>query len=150
MLTGEYVVLDGAKALALPVRFGQKLAVEYATTNFNTWASYDVNYHKWFSLEFDNSLQIGSTSNLLVSNRLLAIFREIKSKTQLFTRSYNFRTDLDFDRVLGLGTSSTLISLLSQWSSLDPYLLANLSFGGSGYDIACALAEGADFLPIGK
>lgn len=45
LLTGEYLVLDGAIALAVPTRFGQKMAV---TTSMNTdtvsrleWESYD-------------------------------------------------------------------------------------------------------------
>jgi mevalonate kinase len=40
-----------------------------------------------------------------------------------------------------LGTSSTLISNLARWSEIDPYKLLQNSFGGSGYDIACATAK---------
>ena len=31
LITGEYVVLDGAKALALPTKFGQSLVVKSGT-----------------------------------------------------------------------------------------------------------------------
>jgi mevalonate kinase len=41
-----------------------------------------------------------------------------------------------------LGSSSTLIQLLSQWADINPYLLLKNSFKGSGYDIACASANG--------
>ena len=36
-----------------------------------------------------------------------------------------------------------LISNISQWLDIDPYELLSASFGGSGYDIACARADGA-------
>jgi len=37
-----------------------------------------------------------------------------------------------------LGTSSTLINNIAQWLQIDAFELLNNSFGGSGYDIACA------------
>jgi hypothetical protein len=37
-----------------------------------------------------------------------------------------------------LGTSSTLINNIAQWLQIDAFTLLNNSFGGSGYDIACA------------
>jgi mevalonate kinase len=38
----------------------------------------------------------------------------------------------------GLGTSSTLINNIAQWLEIDAFKLLKNSFGGSGYDIACA------------
>jgi mevalonate kinase len=37
-----------------------------------------------------------------------------------------------------LGTSSTLINNIAQWLEIDAFVLLKNSFGGSGYDIACA------------
>ena len=48
---------------------------------------------------------------------------------------------MEFERQWGLGTSSTLISNLALWSQTNPYKLLQNSFGGSGYDIACATAK---------
>ena len=53
-----------------------------------------------------------------------------------------FTTRLDFDPNWGLGSSSTLIANLAQWANVNPYELLKLTFGGSGYDLACATAEG--------
>jgi len=50
-------------------------------------------------------------------------------------------TTLDFNRTYGMGTSSTLVSLIAQWLECDPYALQFECFGGSGYDIACATAR---------
>ena len=41
---------------------------------------------------------------------------------------------------LGLGSSSTLIANLARWANVNPYELLKLTFGGSGYDLACATA----------
>jgi hypothetical protein len=45
---------------------------------------------------------------------------------------------LTFPRLWGLGTSSTLINNIGQWLDIDAFELLKNSFGGSGYDIACA------------
>ena len=47
-------------------------------------------------------------------------------------------TKLTFPRNWGLGTSSTLINNIAQWFEIDAFQLLQKSFGGSGYDIACA------------
>jgi mevalonate kinase len=52
-------------------------------------------------------------------------------------------TYLEFDREWGLGSSSTLIHCLSSWAQIDPYDLLKNTFGGSGYDLACAAADSA-------
>ena len=48
-------------------------------------------------------------------------------------------TLLEFNRNWGLGSSSTLINNIAQWAQVDPFILQNKIFGGSGYDIACAI-----------
>jgi mevalonate kinase len=51
---------------------------------------------------------------------------------------YNFISRLSFSKNWGLGSSSTLINNLADWAKIDSYELLKLTFGGSGYDIACA------------
>ena len=49
LITGEYVVLDGAKSLALPTKFGQNLSVEKVDSNqLIHWVSYDHDGSIWF------------------------------------------------------------------------------------------------------
>ncbi len=48
------------------------------------------------------------------------------------------KTNLSFDFRWGLGSSSTLINNIAQWAKVNPYYLLRKTFGGSGYDIACA------------
>jgi hypothetical protein len=42
----------------------------------------------------------------------------------------------------GLGSSSSLVYCIAQWADANPYELYWRTFGGSGYDIACAKASG--------
>jgi len=64
LLTAEYFVLDGAQALAIPVRFGQSLTVEESeTTDLLHWTSLDENGGTWFEATFHpDTLDVHSTS----------------------------------------------------------------------------------------
>jgi hypothetical protein len=50
---------------------------------------------------------------------------------------YNITTHLNFPKKMGTG-NSLLINNIAQWLQIDAFTLLNNSFGGSGYDIACA------------
>ena len=151
LLTGEYVVLDGAKALAIPTRFGQRLNVEENNTNSIIWKSYDENNNVWFEdeLKLDKgkilkqNLRISSSigNDNSTRNRLIQILEAAKALNPEFLKSdqgYTITTHLDFNRQWGLGTSSTLINNIANWTEVDAYKLLAKTFGGSGYDIACA------------
>lgn len=144
LLTGEYVVLDGYEGLALPTIYGQKLLVKTTAEKIINWTSYDYNNSVWFknSYSIDNNGDIISLiKNDKISHSLLSIFKGIQTlNPQIFNSSigYDFKTKLSFARNWGLGSSSTLISNLAKWANIDPYKLLRLTFGGSGYDIACS------------
>lgn len=55
---------------------------------------------------------------------------------------HDITTHLEFDRHWGLGSSSTLIAAMAEWLEVNPYELLEATFGGSGYDLACADAAG--------
>lgn len=153
LLSGEYTVLDGSTALCLPVKRGQKLSVserETASQPTVRWTAYLHNQDLWFSCELEVAKnKILSDHQPQVTKRLLALLRNIFSqKPQLFTHSLEFETHLEFNREWGLGSSSTLIALLSQWSGVDAYTLLENSFGGSGYDLACATHTGPLFYTL--
>ena len=52
LITGEYLVLDGAKALALPTKFGQNLIVEEKDNLEIHWKSFDSDGSLWFEDTF--------------------------------------------------------------------------------------------------
>ena len=64
----------------------------------------------------------------------------LKERPHLKILGSSFRYEINFHRKYGFGTSATFISLLSQWSGVDPYILLEKSFGGSGFDVATATA----------
>ena len=53
LLTGEYLVLDGAKSLAVPTKFGQDLIVDKIKELQLIWASFTNKGECWFESVFD-------------------------------------------------------------------------------------------------
>lgn len=144
LLTAEYAVLDGAKALAIPTKYGQSLKVEANNSNLINWKSYNELGEVWFeaifSIEKSEILKQVKNDNL-VADRLIQILKATQSLNPEFLASnqgYDITTQQDFNRLWGLGTSSTLINNIANWANVDAYLLLKKTFGGSGYDIACA------------
>jgi len=140
-ILGEYYVLEGAKVLAVPTKFGQYLSVYPVQSKSLSWKSYDADGSVWYNDVFDlediwNNQQ---TSADKVRNTLIDILHQahIMNPT-ILKNGFVIETELTFPRNWGLGTSSTLINNIAQWFQIDAFELLERSFGGSGYDIACA------------
>ena len=143
LITGEYLILDGAKGLALPTKMGQNLIVESTNTETIHWKSYDADGSIWFEeiLSLDEITATNSIAPESVKGTLIRILQVANGMNpDLLTNSNGFviTTQLSFPRNWGLGTSSTLINNIAQWFQIDAFELLHQSFGGSGYDIACA------------
>lgn len=142
MLTGEYFVLDGATSLALPTVFGQKMTVEAIDAEELLWKSLDEQGSAWFEDRLPISLKAVGDENP-IARKLLEILSEARKRNPAFLNNgASVCVQADFDLQWGLGSSSTLIALVAQWAQIDPYALQFACFGGSGYDIACATANG--------
>ena len=143
LLTGEYLVLKGALALAMPLKFGQTLSVETSHSASLQWDAYKPD-GPWFSVTLNpKSLDIIDCDDQPKAEKLSQILKAVKQlNPAAFKDGLHFETRLDFDQNWGLGSSSTLIANLARWANVNPYELLKLTFGGSGYDIACATAEG--------
>tara|TARA_B100000575_G_scaffold294336_1_gene309587 strand:- start:7244 stop:8137 length:894 start_codon:yes stop_codon:yes gene_type:complete len=141
LITGEYVILDGALSLACPTKFGQHLTFDDNKSNLINWKSINYDGNIWFECSIKNkNLEIKSTSSKKVSNTLVRIITQIREYNPSFLKKKgsDITSKLTFDKNWGLGSSSTLISNLAKLSGVDPYILNNNIFKGSGYDIACA------------
>ncbi|KAA2219711.1 GYDIA family GHMP kinase [Maribacter flavus] len=142
LLTGEYAILDGANGLAIPTKFGQYLSVKNATTGQINWQSLTDKNIPWFTVDLSlKDFSLLATSDVQFAERLISILRETKALNPSFLDACNgvyVDTKLTFPKDWGLGSSSTLINNISQWAQVDPYKLLEATFGGSGYDIACA------------
>ena len=141
LLTGEYVILDGALSLAAPTKFGQHLKYQENLSNLINWKSINFDGNIWFEcLITSDTLKVKSTSSKKISNKLVEIINFIREYNPSFLKKCgsDISTNLTFEKNLGLGSSSTLISNLSKISGVNPYTINNKIFKGSGYDIACA------------
>ena len=117
LLTGEYLVLDGAKALALPTKFGQNLIVEKIVEPHLIWGSFTNTGECWFEAVFDlsklrlvsatfNSDKEGSAE--FIAETLLEILEEARNLNPDFLNvdgGYIVKTKLNFPRNWGLGSS---------------------------------------------
>jgi mevalonate kinase len=143
LISGEYVVLDRAVSLAIPTKFGQSLTVEPITPSKLIWTSYDASGQIWYENEFsikDFHSEISIETDE-ITKRLIQIIKTARTLNPAFlssTSGFKITTHLDFKKEWGLGTSSTLINNMAQWANIDAYILLEMTFGGSGYDIACA------------
>ena len=150
LLTGEYLVLKGALALATPLKLGQSLTVETVCTPFLHWDAYKPD-GPWFSVALNpENLEIIDSDDQPKAEKLRQILRAVKQLNPKAFEGNNlkFTTRLDFDPNWGLGSSSTLIANLARWADVNPYELLKMTFGGSGYDIACATAEGPIYYQV--
>ena len=144
LITGEYVILDGAVSLAVPSLLGQSLEIINNESKHIKWFSKTSDGRVWFHCTIRiESLKVDSTSSNEISNKLIEIIKVIREINPNFLNKSgsNITSQLTFNKDWGLGSSSTLISNLSQFAEIDPYELNNRIFNGSGYDIACAKSE---------
>ena len=142
------MVLDGALSLAIPTKLGQSFLVETIKEPKISWKSLDENGNVWFEEEFliEDILNNSSKSIDEVAIRIVQILRaviDLRPEFLSIENGYKIITKLEFPRNWGLGTSSTLINNIANWAQIDAYKLLEKTFGGSGYDIACAQHNGA-------
>ena len=148
LISSEYAVLDGAQALALPTKFGQTLKVESTSKKTIYWKSISNQGEIWFESCFNigETLKVTYSDNSKIALRLHQVLESLQQlNPNIFTQNtgFNITSTLEFPENWGLGSSSTLINNLAQWGKVDPFRLLNLTFGGSGYDIACARSKTA-------
>lgn len=148
LLTAEYAVLEGVKALALPTQKGQSLQIKYTHDNHIRWQSFTHLNQAWIDLRFDtdfNCIKAENTSQEHIES-VQALLKCLQELSPFFYQNgIHLISQLEFPRDWGLGSSSTLMNNLAQWLNINPYELLEKSMGGSGYDIAAAQHDTAIF-----
>ena len=138
--------MDGADALAVPAQFGQALTVKRGRGSEIKWKSLDKDDNIWFKAVislFD--LECESSTDDSIGAQLSRIMVEsIRLNSDFLSKwaGLQVTSKCEFPLNWGLGSSSTLVFCIAGWADVDPYELYSRTFGGSGYDIACANAEG--------
>ena len=146
MLTGEYLVMNGFDCIALPTKLGQWMHVwDFDTpddsSDFILYQAKDLHGNVWFetkillpNFELVDPAQIEN----IQADRLVGILKLADSDFWETGKSWRIETQLEFERVWGLGSSSTLVKLFADFLHLDPMNIQFEIFGGSGYDVAIA------------
>lgn len=145
LISGEYLVLDGALSLALPCKFGQYLNFTEDSNGTLEWISKDMNDTIWFTAYFEaKTLKVLKTSNYNTVKWVKKIL-EFCNKNSLTNKSLQGKIEckLEFPKNWGLGSSSTLLNNLASLYEINPYDLHFSTTNGSGYDIACAGSNSA-------
>ena len=149
LLSGEYFVMDGAQALALPTTVGQSMRVKYRPSYQPTlnWKSFDHSGKIWFEsdYEFWHFQPIKLQENNPTQTQLSLVLNAVRAQNPHFLRDdvdVFVETKIEFPLEWGLGSSSTFLYNIAQWAYVSPFELLKKTIGGSGYDIACAQAMG--------
>lgn len=148
LITGEYVVLDGAEALAVPTQLGQWLRYREipAMKGLLIWIASNHDHSVWKQMSFDlhdfRCLEGADAVGLKLANLLYCARKLNPDFLAEEEHSIVAETQLEFPRDWGLGSSSTLVFLVACWARVDAQQLLQLSFGGSGYDVAAAAENG--------
>ena len=145
LISGEYLVLDGALSLALPCKFGQYLNFTEDSNGTLEWISKDMNDTIWFTAYFEaKTLKVLKTSNYNTVKWVKKIL-EFCNKNSLTNKNLQGKIEckLEFPNNWGLGSSSTLLNNLASLYEVNPYDLHFSTTNGSGYDIACAGSNSA-------
>jgi mevalonate kinase len=143
LITGEYLILEGAQGLAVPLKYGQDMTILHSGDS-KSELIWDSVHPKgtWFKGKFSiPDFNIIESNDNEFASRLINILQAAKELNQEFLTSglYKVKTVLDFNPEYGFGSSSTLITNLARWAKADAFQLQKQTFKGSGYDVACGL-----------
>lgn len=144
LLTGEYLVLHGALALAVPASAGQYLYVHSGQEDSLLHWKTTVLSSPWFECSIDpENFEVLQASNDKIADGLTGLLKaagKLKGDSG-WLKGVSVAAEIGFDVEWGLGSSSSLISNIAWWAGVDPFQLFRSVSPGSGYDIACARAR---------
>lgn len=111
-----------------------------------SWKALDHEGNEWFSAKislFDFS-PIKSTDDGMAEKLRKLLKNAVRLNSEFLSKWNGFKveTKLEFPVEWGLGSSSSLTYLVAQWADVHPLLLHFKYSNGSGYDVACAGADG--------
>jgi mevalonate kinase len=153
LLSGEYLVLKGALSLAIPLKLGQTMNIRYPKISagnlyWNTFVKDQLFVQTVYDWNNDQILFTNDKENAIYIRRILREAVRLNKEAEEKIQSAYVTNYLDFSPLLGLGSSSSLISNIAYWTKVDPFELLWRTSEGSGYDIACARAKGPIFYEL--
>jgi len=147
LISAEYMVLYGSRALAVPLKKGQRLqTIRSEDRKLFAWNAYYED-DPWFSADFNPStLGVVATTDQEKAGYLQTLLKaciqlDPAFQSELF--DWDVETRLDFSPDWGLGSSATLTALVAEWADVNPLDLHFMVSEGSGFDVACAITDSA-------
>ncbi|HER09817.1 MAG TPA: hypothetical protein ENO20_13000 [Bacteroides sp.] len=146
LISAEYMVMYGSSALALPLRVGQSLKkIRSDRRELFTWTALYED-RPWFRAAIDplhmKIVESGDPEKALRLKKILEASIELMPSFQKELFTWDVETSLEFSPDWGFGSSSTLTALVAEWAEINPLDLHFKIAPGSGYDVACAIADG--------
>jgi len=154
LISGEYLVLKGAVALAIPLKLGQNLRIDN-TNEFPglVWESREKG-HTWFhakyQLPFFDTIETTDKSTASYVAKQLKIAAELNPTFIDRCAGKVATSNLEFNRFWGFGSSSSLVSNIAWYANLDgdgtfsgQQIISNTSDGASAV-FACDLDGDGD------
>lgn len=140
LISGEYFVLSGAQALAVPLKQKQHLRIEaYEDDNENLdWKVYELGKPSFKAVFSLPHLQIRTTYDIEKAFWLRSLLKEAMMVNPKFinaSKSYKAISNIDFKTNWGWGSSATVIANVAKWSNIEAFKLNNKVSSGSGYDV---------------
>jgi mevalonate kinase len=147
LISGEYMVMYGSQALAVPLKKGQRLQkIRSEDRTLFSWNAYRDD-DPWFRACFNPStLGVVTTTDQKKARYLQNMLKaciELDPSFQGELFDWDVETILDFSPEWGLGSSSSLTALVAEWADINPLDLHFMISEGSGYDVACAITDSA-------
>ncbi len=142
MLSGEYAVLSGAKAILLPTKFRQHITARTEHSDKLFWKSFYYNncfFEGEYSWNKERFIKTNDPGKALYIEKILKACTTLKS--EILNSVSEIETYLDFSPDWGMGSSASLIVNLSRIFNLNPIAINILVSRGSGADINCSLAD---------
>jgi mevalonate kinase len=145
LLSGEYLVLHGAKALAVPLKYGQRMLVQEIPESAMIYWDAFVKNEPWFSATFSlnhpETLHCTDAAGGHFVELLLQAGARLQPDLLTCRKGFRLQHYIDFDINWGWGSSSSLISNMAHWLDVDLFTLYKSLFNGSGYDVFTARAH---------
>lgn len=141
MLTGEYLVLDGARTWAVPTRYGQSLAALPSQDAGLQWKSADHQDEIWFEANWDSNGELKHATDEQVAKTLHSLLHYAKEMGEDPFNGWMASIKTEFPSNWGLGSSSSLLAAIAHWRNVDPHKMFDACLTGSGYDVAVAYSN---------
>ena len=108
------------------------------------WECKDKDGEYWFKSHISlYDFSAINTTDQDISDKLQKILKNsVRLNSEFLSKWNGFKviTELEFPLDWGLGSSSTLYSLMGDWADINPLMLFFKVENGSGYDVACSNA----------